>query len=304
MRDDSTARDHTTQAWGRREQLFEIGGRAACVCEWGPVHGRPVILVHGVLDQALAWQPVAQLLAAEGWRAIAPDLRGHGRSDHDTGAQGYSLLGYVADLAELIEQLALDGVTLVGHSMGSLVAVIYASTQPSGVNALVLVESLLPAGVDKLDMREALRKDVQHMRARHCHATMKDQDEAIRLLRYANPRLAHAFAAELCERVTLPVAGGLVWRWDPVLRTRVGLRFPGRQHQYLELLQQLEVPVELLFGRRSRFNSEDDSERLTRAFQRVNRRDMDGGHNLHLENPAAIAAAVRATRSSSGSDRH
>jgi pimeloyl-ACP methyl ester carboxylesterase len=121
---------------------------------------------------------------------------------------------------------------------------------------------------------------------------MKSFELAIKAMRYANPRLDHDFAAELCTRVTQRVADGWVWRWDPILRTRVGLRFPGRQAQYLELLSHIAVPVELLFSERSRFNSEDDAERLTVALSNAHRRDLDGGHNLHLDNPLAIVNAV------------
>jgi pimeloyl-ACP methyl ester carboxylesterase len=276
----------------RREHVLEIAGRRICVCEWGPAAETPIIFVHGALDQSLAWQKVGQMLAELGRRVSAPDLRGHGLSDHDPCAQGYSLLGYVADLAGLVEQLATEPVTLVGHSLGSLVSVIYASTHPGRVRRLVLVETMLPAGVDELDMQQALRQDVEHMRADHRHTPMENLELAIKLLRYTNPGLAPELAGEMCQRVTRRVPEGLVWRWDPILRTQLGWRFPGRQQQYLELLRKTEVPVELLFSQHSRFNSEEDAQRLTSAFPNARRSDVAGGHNLHLDNPHAIVRAV------------
>jgi 3-oxoadipate enol-lactonase len=43
--------------------------------------GRPVVLLHGMSNHRLAWAPQLDALAAAGWRAILPDLAGHGRSD-------------------------------------------------------------------------------------------------------------------------------------------------------------------------------------------------------------------------------
>jgi pimeloyl-ACP methyl ester carboxylesterase len=233
-------------------------------------------------------------LAALGYRVIAPDLRGHGRSAHDVSAQSYSLLSYVADLVGLLDRLELERVTLVGHSLGSLVAVFCASTFPKRIRDLVLVETILLAGVDNLDLRRAFRKDLELMMRAPEHVPMKDVDDAVALMCTLNPRLDPEFATQLCKRATRPVDGGVVWRWDAVLRTRVGLRFPGKQAQYLEMLRQIEAPVRLLFGNRSRFTRDEEVQQLGSAFPSASRQYVDGGHNLHFENPQAIVRAVLA----------
>lgn len=78
--------------------------------------GQPVVLSHGWPLSSDAWQVELELLADNGYRAIAHDRRGHGRSakmytgnDTDT---------YARDLAELIESLDLQNVVLIGHSTG------------------------------------------------------------------------------------------------------------------------------------------------------------------------------------------
>jgi non-heme chloroperoxidase len=82
--------------------------------DWGS--GRPVVFSHGWPLNADAWDEQAFLVASNGFRAIAHDRRGHGRSAQPW--TGNDLDTYADDLAELIEALDLHDVVLVGHSTG------------------------------------------------------------------------------------------------------------------------------------------------------------------------------------------
>jgi non-heme chloroperoxidase len=82
--------------------------------DWGT--GKPVVFSHGWPLNADAWESQMVYLAAQGYRCIAHDRRGHGRSSQPW--NGNDMDTYADDLAELIEKLGLDGATLVGHSAG------------------------------------------------------------------------------------------------------------------------------------------------------------------------------------------
>jgi len=82
--------------------------------DWGS--GRPVVFSHGWPLNADAWDDQLNLVADHGYRAIAHDRRGGGRSGQPW--QGNDLTTYADDLGQLLEHLDLDGVTLVGHSTG------------------------------------------------------------------------------------------------------------------------------------------------------------------------------------------
>jgi non-heme chloroperoxidase len=82
--------------------------------DWGT--GQPLIFSHGWPLNADAWDDQAMLVADNGHRAIAHDRRGHGRSSQPW--TGHDLDTYADDLAQLIEQLDLREVVLVGHSTG------------------------------------------------------------------------------------------------------------------------------------------------------------------------------------------
>lgn len=98
--------------------------------------GPPVVLVHGLGGSLHVWHGVIENLALH-HHVVALDLRGHGRSD---GAGGtFSIGSFASDVEALLGALELPAVTLVGHSLGSLVAQQLAATRPEAVDTLVLV---------------------------------------------------------------------------------------------------------------------------------------------------------------------
>jgi len=82
--------------------------------DWGA--GQPFVFSHGWPLTGDAWDGQMVFLAAQGYRCIAHDRRGHGRSGQPS--QGNDMDTYADDLAELIESLSLKGAILVGHSAG------------------------------------------------------------------------------------------------------------------------------------------------------------------------------------------
>jgi pimeloyl-ACP methyl ester carboxylesterase len=78
--------------------------------------GRPVVLIHGWPLSAQAWAPQVSVLRAAGYRVVAYDRRGFGRSDKPESAYDYNVLA--DDLQRVLDQCELQDVTLVGFSMG------------------------------------------------------------------------------------------------------------------------------------------------------------------------------------------
>jgi non-heme chloroperoxidase len=109
--------------------------------DWGT--GRPVVFVHGMLMSSDMWQYQMLHLTENGFRAVACDRRGHGRSD-DPG-RGYEFDTLADDLAALLNRMDLTDVTLVGHSMGGGEIVRYLSRHGNQrVAQIVLVGSTVP----------------------------------------------------------------------------------------------------------------------------------------------------------------
>ncbi|MBT2264335.1 alpha/beta fold hydrolase [Rhodococcus erythropolis] len=104
--------------------------------------GKPVLLSHGWPLSSDAWQVELKLLADAGYRAIAHDRRGHGRSSKTY--TGNDMDTYARDLAELVEALDLEDLTLVGHSTGGGEVVRYAARHGGGRVAKVITAGAVP----------------------------------------------------------------------------------------------------------------------------------------------------------------
>jgi pimeloyl-ACP methyl ester carboxylesterase len=100
----------------------------------------PVVLVHSLAGNARQWS--AQLTHLQSTRrAVALELRGHGRSDPAKNGD-YTLEGMANDIAAVVERLNFERIVLVGHSLGGGVALVYAGAHPERVAGLLLVDPI------------------------------------------------------------------------------------------------------------------------------------------------------------------
>jgi pimeloyl-ACP methyl ester carboxylesterase len=124
---------------------YQVNG-VRLVCELaGPAGGPPLLLLHALGEDRSSWSAVAAALSADGWRTIAPDLRGHGDSGHPG---EYTFEQMRDDIFALLDALGLDQVTVVAHSMGTFVASLVAMDRPAAVRQLVMEEGPLPFPAD------------------------------------------------------------------------------------------------------------------------------------------------------------
>jgi pimeloyl-ACP methyl ester carboxylesterase len=108
---------------------------------WGePGPGRiPLVMVHGWMDVGASWQFVVDALKDDHY-VIAPDWRGYGLTESPP-ADNYWFPDYLADLDFLLDHYSPGApVTLVGHSMGGNIAMLYAGSRPDRIHRLVNLE--------------------------------------------------------------------------------------------------------------------------------------------------------------------
>ncbi|RZF25226.1 alpha/beta fold hydrolase [Paraburkholderia sp. UYCP14C] len=110
--------------------------------------GEPLVLIHGVGMQALAWYPQIEALAHE-FHVISVDMPGHGRSDPLE--PGAGLQQFVEWAASFIEALDIGPVNLAGHSMGSLIAAGVAVTRPDLVRRVAVLNGVYRRTVQARD---------------------------------------------------------------------------------------------------------------------------------------------------------
>ena len=103
--------------------------------DWGNASAPPVVCVHGYTSSAQAFNAPARHLQHR-FHIIAPDVRGHGESAWSpTGA--YQYRDQVSDLEEIVDQLGLEQFTLIGTSMGGIIAMAYAGAHPERLGRLL-----------------------------------------------------------------------------------------------------------------------------------------------------------------------
>ena len=116
-------------------------GVELAVLQAGPPDGRPLLLVHGFTAVKEDFADHLDAFGALGWHAVAVDLRGHGRSSKPEDPAAYSLRTNARDLLRLAGALGWSRFTLLGHSMGGMVAQCVAIDAAHRLDALVLMDT-------------------------------------------------------------------------------------------------------------------------------------------------------------------
>ncbi|ERK06197.1 Alpha/beta hydrolase fold protein [Pantoea sp. AS-PWVM4] len=135
-------KSYTVQANGIRQFVVEEG------------EGAPVILLHGFPETNYAWRHQIPVLSKQ-FRVIAPDLRGYGETDKP--ASGYDKRNMALDIRELMRELDIHKVALVGHDRGARVATRFAKDYPELVDRLVVMDNV-PTRIVARDLNASIAK--------------------------------------------------------------------------------------------------------------------------------------------------
>jgi pimeloyl-ACP methyl ester carboxylesterase len=223
---------------------------------WGNDGASPLLLLHGGLDHCRNWDWVAQRMR-DRYHIIAPDLRGHGDSGWSLGGT-YSEVNYIYDVAQLIHQRSMAPVTIIAHSLGGSLALLYAGIFPATVHKIVAIEGMGPAphlveSRKAMPIEERMRRWIQKRRENAGRSTRKyaTLEDAVQRMREENQHLNAAQAHHLTLHGAYQNEDGTYsWKFDNCVRYSGG---PGRlsaDEQY-RLMNQITCPVLLVRGTES-----------------------------------------------------
>lgn len=119
--------------------------------------GPAVLLLHGFPDTHLVWRKQVPVLAAAGFRVLAPDLRGYGRTDAPGGVFDYTMDKLVGDVLGLLDALHIDKVFLVGHDWGGIIGWQVAALAPERVHRYVAMSTGHPHAIAHAGLMQHLR---------------------------------------------------------------------------------------------------------------------------------------------------
>jgi pimeloyl-ACP methyl ester carboxylesterase len=278
---------------GPESRFFQSQGLRLHYADWGNEDAPPILLVHGGRDHCRSWDLIAGSLQPH-FHVLAPDLRGHGDSEWTKGGS-YSLTEYVYDLSRLVRHIAARQVTIIGHSMGGMVGLIYAGTFPDQVSALVVLDgvTVLPNTKD-VPAHERIAKWVGQLdqlsnRESRRYSTI---EEAAAQMRAHNKRLPPALALHLATfGARRNDDNTYSWKFDPYQRVRVPHRLSPEDH--VSLWARITCPVLLLHAQES-FLQTSQTAGLANYFPNARAETISGaGHWLHHDKPDEVLGSIR-----------
>lgn len=256
---------------------------------YGPEDGRPVLALHGWLDNAMSFARLAPRLP--GLRIVALDLAGHGHSGHRPAGAGYALMDYVADALAVAEHLGWQRFSLLGHSLGAIIATLLAGAVPERIERVALIDGIFPltheAEETPAKLGEALKAQLSLGEKRlPVYPSVERAVEA--RLRGGYP-LSREAAELLASRGLSPVPGGYTWRTDPRLTLPSLVRMT-RAHAEA-FARSLRCPVGLVLAEQGLPVLRNEWLTLIESLPiEVSR--LPGGHHLHLDDEAGAQAVA------------
>lgn len=276
--------------------FHQLRGLRHHVREWGDPAAPTLFLLHGWMDVSASFQFLVDSFS-HAWHVLAPDLRGFGLSEW-TSEQGYWFPDYYSDLEALLDHYQPSApAVLVGHSLGGVIASVYAGIRPDRVARLVSMEGLGLArhAPDQAPVRYA--QWLEQLKDPPRFRPYRSFDEVAARLRKNNPRLTADKAAFLSRHWARPLDTGEVELMsDP--RHKYVNPYLFRIDEAIACWRRITAPVLLVSGSLSEIPArmKDTPEQLAErkgAFR--DRREVeleDAGHMMHHDQPERLARII------------
>ncbi|MEX2202025.1 MAG: alpha/beta hydrolase [Dongiaceae bacterium] len=253
--------------------------------ERGPADApRTVVCVHGLTRNAHDFDPLADVLAASGFRVVCPDIVGRGDSDRLADPAGYNYGQYQQDMLALIDHLRPTALDWVGTSMGGLIGMMLAARPGTPIRRLAIndIGPYLP--------RAALQRLSEYVGLDPLFEDMDAVERYLRKVMAPFGALSDADWQALARYGVRPADGAYRLAYDPAIR--IGLMAAkDRDVDLWPLWDAIACPVLLLWGRESDLLTADIVDGMTTRGPRATLVAFDRvGHAPALRTPDQIAA--------------
>ncbi len=266
--------------------------------DWGNEDAPPLLLIHGGRDHCRNWDWVAERLRDD-YHIIAPDLRGHGDSQWMIGGS-YNHVDYVYDIAQLLHQTKMTPVTIISHSLGGSIALMYAGLFPDTVTRLVAIEGMGPPPQmikDRIEVpiEERLQFWINDLRKASGRIPRRypSIEDAYDRMQTENPHLTEAQARHLTIHGSNQNEDGTYsWKFDNYVRTfsPVGVPFKEQYNMY----SRITCPTLLVRGTES-WASDPQSDGRASHFKDARVASIENaGHWVHHDQLDEFMALTRA----------
>ncbi|MCE1239809.1 MAG: alpha/beta hydrolase [Azonexaceae bacterium] len=286
-----------------RSETLDLPDVHLHIRRWGNPDAPTLFLLHGWMDVSMSWQFVVDALAGE-WNIVAPDWRGFGPSQwlH----RPYYFAEHIGDLEAILDHYAPAGkVTLVGHSMGGIVACLYAGIRPERVERVISLEGFGIAPHQPEMATERYRQWLDQRRTPPSLHVYADREHFARRLMKSDPYLPAGRAAFLARHLARIGEGsdkrgstrhGVIWNGDPWHKNFSPYLF--RLEESMAIWRQIVCPVLWVAARQSWVIRDfaarpGDWEARQACFANLQERWVEeADHMMHHDQPEAVARIV------------
>ncbi len=265
---------------------WEVNGLRLAGLGWGAPGGKPLLALHGWLDNAASFARLAPLLDA--YHVVAPDLTGHGQSARRSADASYQIWDDLPELLGIVDALGWESFDLLGHSRGGIISTLLASAFPERVDRLVLLDAVSPPPVPPEEfpaqMRKALREKPALLERENRVFASLDDAVASRVRR----GLSESAARQLVERSVRACPDGYTWTTDPRLQGASAVKLTDGQIR--AVLRALSMPTLLIMASDNPNRMPGMGEYAQERIESVEIQVVEGEHHFHMESQAQEVA--------------
>ena len=257
-----------------------------------------VIALHGWLDNCNSFKPMLDGQKPEQtWYCI--DFSGHGLTSWRSDDAHYYFVDYIDDVYQFIEAIGADKVHLVGHSMGAMVAGLFASCFSQMVKSVNFIEGIGCVTTPSEEVTEQLKNAVlnrarTHNKKTRIYPCKKDIYEA----RSKTTDLDVELISLLMERNIKAVSKGFALTTDPKLKNHSGFRFD--EVQCIGAIKELIAPCQLILGNQGYAFVKQNLEKYINYYNHLSVINVEGGHHCHMQSSKECYEHIQAFMVQSG----
>ena len=276
-----------------RSEFLQIRGLRYHLRCWGPSDAPPMVILHGWMDVSNSFQFIVDAFAKD-WNIIAPDLRGFGLTQWSDSC--YWFPDYYADLEAILDETLGDTpFHLVGHSMGSQVASMYAGIRPERIRKLVILDGLNVPDMPADSAPKKLRKWLDQIKEKQAHKDYDDFEALAERIKKHHTGLTDERALHVAQGWGLKNdAGRVELVGDPTHRIHGPTLY--RLAEAEAVWQEVQAPTLCIDGATSgMFKMLGDDEVQRRRAILNNAKTVvieDCGHMVHFDKPETVAAEI------------
>lgn len=238
--------------------------------------GQPLIIIHGLFGSSDNWRSMVKYFS-KWYRVISVDLRNHGRSPHSD-IQNFEAMA--DDIYQLCQQLSLDSVSILGHSLGGKTAMKFAELYPEYLQKLIVV-------------------DVAPRQYQGEHTPLMDAMLGLDFSLYSSrSEVDIALAKNIADKTVRQFLLMNLVVENEQLKWRINL--PALKANYREYMKAVceqisyDKPALFIYGELSDYVNEADKQQIKSLFTQAVFESMDTGHWVHAERPQQFKKCVEA----------